>query len=347
MKKSLLIALVVIMALTMTLFAGCGGDGGEESANGSDATYSLKMGGVDAPDDVSTMTMDKFAELVNEKTDGAVVVETYPAGQLGNYDEMYQEIKKGNLEAGLFTVYGSDTNPAIEILYLPYATKDMEDWLALTEAGGDFWNEIEAIHAEQGVKLLGLYNNGFLGLAFAKLSETPEEFYDFSAKKNELLRVPGMESMQKSAEGMGFSTTVMPYTDVYTALQTGTVDGAWSGGPTLNYYNFRDVIHYFVDLKCSTDVYCMVMNQEMFDGMPEEYQAAIEEAGLEACAYGNELQEEKDSELLGAMEEEGITVYVPDDQQRSDMQSYFVENVWPEIVGPFNQDLVKSISNNL
>ena len=349
-KKSLLIAIIAIMAMTMTLFAGCGGgsdDGGDGSAAGGE-TYTLKMGGVDAPDDVSTQTMEKFAELVSDKTGGAVTIETYPAGQLGNYDEMYQEIKKGNLDAGLFTVYGSDTDPAIEILYLPFASTDMASWKELVAYGGDYWNEIESIHADQGVQLLGLYNNGFLGHAFAKLKETPDTgLFDFSQKKDELMRVPGMESMQKSAEGMGYSTTVMAYTDVYTALQTGTVDGSWAGGPTLNYYNFRDVIKYFVDLKCSTDVYCMVMNKELLEGMPEEYQEAIKEAGLEACDYGNGLQEEKDAELLGKMEEEGITVYVPTDEQRAEMQSYFIENVWPDITGPFNQDLVKSISDNL
>ncbi|MCR5134443.1 MAG: TRAP transporter substrate-binding protein DctP [Clostridiales bacterium] len=349
-KKSLLIAIIAILAMTMTLFAGCGGgsdDGGDGSAAGGES-YTIKMGGVDAPDDVSTQTMEKFAELVNEKTGGAVTVEVYPAGQLGNYDEMYQEIKKGNLEAGLFTVYGSDTDPAIEILYLPYAATDMASWKALVEYGGDFWNEIESIHADQGVQLLGLYNNGFLGLAYAKLKETPETgLYDFSQKKDELMRVPGMESMQKSCEGMGYSTTVMAYTDVYTALQTGTVDGSWAGGPTLNYYNFRDVINYFADLKASTDVYCMVMNKELLEGMPEEYQEAIKEAGLEACDYGNDLQEEKDVELLKKMEEEGITVYVPTDEQRAEMQDYFITNVWPQITGPFNQDLVKSISENL
>ena len=349
-KKSLLIAIIAILAMTMTLFAGCGGgsdDGGDGSAAGGE-TYTLKMGGVDAPDDVSTQTMEKFAELVNEKTGGAVTIETYPAGQLGNYDEMYQEIKKGNLDAGLFTVYGSDTDPAIEILYLPFASTDMESWKKLVEYGGDFWNEIESIHADQGVQLLGLYNNGFLGLAYAKLKETPETgLFDFSQKKDELMRVPGMESMQKSCEGMGYSTTVMAYTDVYTALQTGTVDGSWAGGPTLNYYNFRDVIKYFADQKCSTDVYCMVMNKELLEGMPEEYQQAIKDAGLEACDYGNGLQEEKDAELLKKMEEEGITVYVPTDEQRAEMQKYFIENVWPQITGPFNQDLVKAISDNL
>jgi TRAP-type C4-dicarboxylate transport system substrate-binding protein len=349
-KKSLLVPIIAIMAMTMTLFAGCGGsgDGGDGSAAAGGDTYTIKMGGVDAPDDVSTQTMEKFAELVSDKTGGAVTVETYPAGQLGNYDEMYQEIKKGNLEAGLFTVYGSDTDPAIEILYLPYAATDMDSWKELVEYGGDYWNEIEGIHADQGVQLLGLYNNGFLGHAFAKLKETPETgLYDFSQKKEELMRVPGMESMQKSAEGMGYNTTVLPYTDVYTALQTGTVDGSWAGGPTLNYYNFRDVIKYFVDLKCSTDVYCMVINKELLESMPEEYQKAIKEAGLEACDYGNDMQEEKDAELLKKMEEEGITVYVPTDEQRAEMQKYFIENVWPEITGPFNQDLVKKISDNL
>lgn len=343
-KKSLLIALIAIMALTMTLFAGCGGgsdDGG--SAAGGD-TYTLKMGGVDAPDDVSTQTMDKFAELVNEKTDGAVTIETYPAGQLGNYDEMYQEIKKGNLDAGLFTVYGSDTDPAIEIVYLPFLTTSLDEYNEVFAQDGDVWNEVSGIHEEQGVKLIGFYNNGSVGVGFTGAMKTPEDkLFTFGEKKEELIRVPGMESMQKSAEAMGYNTTVMGYTDVYTALQTGTVDGEWAGGPTLNYYNFRDVLKYFVDYRGALDIYMMVMNLDLFNGMPEEYQAAIMEAAAEATAYGNQMVNDQDAELIQKMQDEGITVYVPTDEQRAEMQKYFKENVWPEITQPFNQDLVNSL----
>ena len=202
-KKSLLIALIAILAMTMTLFAGCGGsdDGGDGSAAGGE-TYTLKMGGVDAPDDVSTQTMEKFAELVSDKTGGAVTVETYPAGQLGNYDEMYQEIKKGNLDAGLFTVYGSDTTPAIEIVYLPYLTTGLDEYKEVFAQGGDIWNEVEQIHADQGVKLLGFYNNGYVGVGFSKMSTPEDKLFTFGEKKDELIRVPGMESMQKSAEAI-------------------------------------------------------------------------------------------------------------------------------------------------
>ena len=345
-KKSLLIAIIAILAMTMTLFAGCGGgsdDGGDGSAAGGE-TYTLKMGGVDAPDDVSTQTMEKFAELVNEKTGGAVTIETYPAGQLGNYDEMYQEIKKGNLDAGLFTVYGSDTTPAIEIVYLPYLTTGLDEYKEVFARDGAVWNEVYQIHADQGVELLGFYNNGYVGVGFSKMSTPEDKLFTFGEKKSELIRVPGMESMQKSAEAMGYNTTVMAYTDVYTAMQTGTVDGEWAGGPTLNYYNFKDVLKYFVDYRGALDIYMMVMNQELFNGMPEEYQAAIKEAADEATEFGNELLAQQDEELIQKMQDEGITVFTPTDEQRAEMQKYFKENVWPDITAPFNQDLVKELT---
>ncbi len=347
-KKSLLIALIAILAMTMTLFAGCGGgsDDGGSAAGGDAQTYTLKMGGVDAPDDVSTRTMEKFAELVNEKTGGAVTVETYPAGQLGNYDEMYQEIKKGNLDAGLFTVYGSDTTPAIEIVYLPFLTTGLEEYKEVFARDGAVWNEIKQIHADQGVELLGFYNNGYVGIGFAKLSTPKDKLFTMGEKKDELLRVPGMESMQKSAEAMGYNTTVMAYTDVYTAMQTGTVDGEWAGGPTLNYYNFKDVLKYFVDYRGALDMYMMVMNQELFQSMPEEYQTAIMEAADEATEYGNELLAQQDEELIQKMADEGIETIIPTDEQRAEMQKYFKENVWPEITAPFNQDLVKELTSN-
>jgi TRAP-type C4-dicarboxylate transport system substrate-binding protein len=143
---------------------------------------------------------------------------------------------------------------------------------------------------------------------------------------------------------MGYNTTVMAYTDVYTAMQTGTVDGEWAGGPTLNYYNFKDVLNYFVDYRGALDIYMMVMNQELFQSMPEEYQTAIKEAADEATEFGNELLAQQDEELIQKMQDEGITVFTPTDEQRAEMQKYFKENVWPDITAPFNQDLVKELT---
>ena len=68
------------------------------------------------------------------------------------------------------------------------------------------------------------------------------------------------------------------------------------------------------------------------------------EAASEATDFGNELLAQQDEELIQKMQDEGITVYSPTDEQRAEMQKYFKENVWPDITAPFNQDLVKSLT---
>ena len=88
----------------------------------------------------------------------------------------------------------------------------------------------------------------------------------------------------------------------------------------------------------------MVMNMDLFNSMPEEYQTAIMEAASEATDFGNELLAQQDEELIQKMQDEGITVYSPTDEQRAEMQKYFKENVWPDITAPFNQDLVKALT---
>jgi TRAP-type C4-dicarboxylate transport system substrate-binding protein len=345
-KKSLIIALIAVMAMTATLFAGCGGSDsaseGGEAASGEQIT--LRWAGIGATDAIDTWAAEEVSARVAERTDGAINIEVYPASQLGDLTQAYDEIKKGAIDMGLFTVYGT-YDPAAEVTFLPYLTTTHEQFEKVFARDGDMFKELERINAEQGISLLGFWNSGHLGLVFTKLDTPVEDLFDPTVKKPELVRVPGMESMQKGCEALGFNTTVIPYADVYTAMQTGTVDGSWNGGVYVNYMSFRDVTKYYVDYRCTDDVYSCIMNTEKLESLTEEQQNIIRDTVEEVMAEANQKTAEQEEQSFKDMEEYGITVIRPTDEQLQAMRDYFIKEVWPDLAKPFNQDLIEEYSN--
>ena len=192
-KKSLIIALIAVMAMTATLFAGCGGSDsaseGGEAASGEQIT--LRWAGIGATDAIDTWAAEEVSARVAERTDGAINIEVYPASQLGDLTQAYDEIKKGAIDMGLFTVYGT-YDPAAEVTFLPYLTTTHEQFEKVFARDGDMFKELERINAEQGISLLGFWNSGHLGLVFTKLDTPVEDLFDPTVKKPELVRRPSI-----------------------------------------------------------------------------------------------------------------------------------------------------------
>lgn len=340
-RKHLLIALALVMAVAMTLLAGCGRDSDSGStAGGGGETYELTFAGIGSPEGIDTWAMNEIADRVAAQTDGAVNITVYPASQLGDMDVAYDEIIKGNIDLGFFSVYGT-YDPAVEVVFLPYLTTDYDAFKEVYARDGALYNEIAGIHDDQGVSLLGFWPSGYVGMGFNNLKTADADLFDFNKKKDELIRVPAMESMQKCVEYMGYNTTVIAYSDVYTSMQTGVVDGSWNAGPNVNFNSFGDVMNDWVDYKACIDVYSCVMNTEKLESMPEEYQTIIRDTVEEVLDEATDKTEAQDEEALQKMRDAGITVHEPTDEQRAAMEEYFRENVWPDLTKSFNQDLIE------
>jgi TRAP-type C4-dicarboxylate transport system substrate-binding protein len=333
--------LVLVFVLIATMFTGCGKGDGETGS--VDETYELSWAGIGSTDSIDTWIAEEASTRIAEKTDGHVKINVYPSSQLGDLSQAYDDIMRGSIDMGLFTIYGThDTK--VEVLYMPFLTSNFEEFKEVYGVGTDMFESFSALQAESGIKTFGFWPSGYLGLGFADLADT-EEVFDFTADKQDLVRVPGMEVMVKSVEAMGFNTTVIPYSDVYTSLQTGVIDGSANGGPYANYNSFRDVLNYYVDYRVVNDVYSCIMNDEKFNSLPEEYQLAITSVIDEVLDESIDMISEQEAQALKDLEEAGIEVIIPTDEQRLAMKEYIIENVWPEIAYMYDEELVKSLMN--
>ena len=126
MKKRLgtCISITLCAALLLGL-AGCGG--GETQQGSTDETYELTWAGISSTEAIDTWIGEEVADRVAEQTDGHVQITVYPANQLGDLTVAYDEIMAGNIDMGLFTMYGT-YDMIVESVYTPFLTSNLDEF---------------------------------------------------------------------------------------------------------------------------------------------------------------------------------------------------------------------------
>ncbi len=149
------------------------------------------------------------------------------------------------------------------------------------------------------------------------------------------LRMPGTDAWQFLGKALGASPTPMAFTEVYTALQTGAVDGQDNPLPTVVDAKFYEVTKQIVLTSHLVDLNYIAISKKVFDAMTPEQQAAVQAAADDAAEFGRQNQLKKEADLVSFLEEKGLDVYEPDLAAfRNQVQSMYLESEfaasWPE-----------------
>ncbi|WP_130863196.1 TRAP transporter substrate-binding protein DctP [Bacilliculturomica massiliensis] len=342
LKKS--ICIICMLTLISACFAGCGGGGSGGETGDPDKVYKLSWAGIGSTEAIDTWIAEEAAKNISEATDGHVEITVYPASQLGDYVQAYEEIMQGTIDMGLFTMTGSHDIFA-ESLYIPFFVQDTEEFKEAYGQDSYIYKTYSEFQQKYGVKTFGFWPSGFLGLGFADLTDKARgSLFDFSVHKEDLVRAPAMETMALIIKAMNFNTTTINYADLYTALQTGVADGWYGGGPYLNYVSFVDVIDHFVDYKIMPDVYACIMNQAKWDTIPEEYQTIINDCIVDALNQGADQLAVQEEESIQGLRDAGVEVIIPSDEERASMSEFMKTNVWPRLADYYGEDYMNELA---
>jgi TRAP-type transport system periplasmic protein len=192
----------------------------------------------------------------------------------------------------------------------------------------------QKVEDELGVKLLTVM---YLGRRQVNLRQSKDELTvmtpDDLAGVN--LRMPGTDAWLFLGRALGASPTPVAFTEVYTALQTGAIDGQDNPLPTVVDAKFYEVTNQIVLTSHLVDLNYLAISKSVFDAMTPEQQAAVQAAADEAAEYGRQNQLAKEAELVAFLEEQGLDVYEPDLAAfRSRVQEMYLGSEfaasWPE-----------------
>ena len=164
---------------------------------------------------------------------------------------------------------------------------------------------------ELGVKLLAVM---YLGQRHVNLRQTKEELTVMKPDdlKGVNLRMPGTDAWQFLGKALGANPTPMAFTEVYTALQTGSVDGQDNPLPTVVDAKFFEVTNQIALTSHLVDLNYVAFSKEVWDDLTAEQQATVQAAAEAAAESGRVKQLEKEANLVSFLTENGLEVYKPD-----------------------------------
>jgi TRAP-type transport system periplasmic protein len=240
-------------------------------------------------------------------------------------------MQRGNLDMGLISA--QDISKQIDewsIFTAGYLIRDPEHQQAVYN--GPIGEEMFAMVADKmDIHVLAAAYLGTrqLNLRGDKEIKTPADMAGIK------LRMPGSSAWQFLGRALGANPTPMAFTEVYTALQTGTVDGQDNPLPTVRAAKFYEVTNQIVLTGHLVDAVFVAVSGESWEALNDGQKDALKAASLKAVAYNNESRLKDEAELVAFFESEGLKVYKPDvDTFREAVQGAYLNSDfsadWPE-----------------
>jgi tripartite ATP-independent transporter DctP family solute receptor len=268
----------------------------------------IKFADTVAPDHPNHLAAVKFAEIMAQKTNGRVRVDTFPAAQLGNEKELIEGTMLGSVDMfqaspGALSLF----QPEFGILDCPYIFRDL-DHVYKTVRGPIGAELAEKIAESRGIQLLAMdwYYGARHLTTRDKAIKTPADL------KGMLIRAPEQPVYLEAVRAMGGTPTPVDFSDLYMALKQGTVDGQENPIPTIYTYKFYEAQKFIMMTGHMIRIITVGTNASWFNNLPKDIQTAIQESLAEAGAYNNDLVQKQEKDLISNLKEEGMTVVEPD-----------------------------------
>lgn len=258
------------------------------------ADYVAKIGHLESAQQSRHVLLEKVSALVSERTDGAVEFQIFPQGQLGQQREMTEGVQLGSLEATVApAAFLGGFNPAVSILDIPYLLPE-DDAVAQKIRGGEFGTQLCETFNSRGVHCVGLWPNGRKNFTSNKPLDS---IADFSGQK---FRVMDSNILIEQFNALGASAIALPFGELYTALQTGVVDGEENPLDTIRAMKFYEVQKNVVLSNHGAMEDVILFSPMWWNSLPAEYQTVITGAFEEVIP---ELIAHKAKGVASALEE--------------------------------------------
>lgn len=268
------------------------------------AETTLKFGHAASSTHLFQDGLEMFAEAVAEKTDGQVEIEVIGDRQLGDDKQLLEGAQLGTIDGALVS---SPTFPlaagakSFDALQLPFLLSTYDQvGNALTSPVAQ--KMLDSL-SEKNMKGLGFYEAGLRH--FLSRDKQVETVADFEGLKTRIVPIP---LHKQTWEAVGTNPVGMAYGEVYSGLETGTIDAVEINLSSIQseslYQNAKHVTltgHYFWPG-------VLVMNQARFDALPEDVQQALVEAGKETIQAHYQHAAEQEEKSAAFLQEQGVTI---------------------------------------
>lgn len=312
MKKSKIWLLLIVSTIMTLLIAGCGSSSSSSSGSEkSEKKMNLKMSVTVGNTSTWFKAAEKFSEEVKKESDGRINIAIFPNEQLsgGDSGKGVELLAKGSTDFSYHsTIIYSILNDRLGVLSAPFLFDDLE---AVDEKlNGEAGEEVKKILREVGIEPLGFAQNGFRQVTNSKHAIKSSE--DLEGLK---IRIPGIKMYTDLWKEFGADPATMTFSEVFTSLQQGTIDGQENPVDVISSSKLNEVQEHMTMWNYSYDPLILGMNKKKFDSLSKADQEIIQTAADNANKYQIELARELEEEQIKGLEKAGMKLYFPTDAE--------------------------------
>jgi TRAP-type transport system periplasmic protein len=314
------------LALLMVgLLVGCGGGG----QGGGEVTLRLTHQWPKATaeeGDFRAVIAQRFKEEVERRTDGQVTVEIFPNNSLVEDTEQYDSITQGATDMSVFPLdYASGKVPEFSITLMPAMVGSHAQ--AQNYQDAEIGRRIEQMTEENDVKILTwIWNAGAIGVKEGDPITSPED-----VRRGMTTRAAGAR-VEQMLERVGFGIQSMPSSEIYNAMQTGTLDSAITSTSSFSSYRLYEQTSSFTSPTENTFWFMfepLIIGTEQFEELTPEQQRILEEVGQSLQDYAYTASEEDDQRVEDEFRENGVQIATINDADFREWQEAS-EPVWDD-----------------
>ena len=334
MKKVFKLISLLLAVSLLLVTVGCSSDSGKKADN--QKVKVMKLGSVNAKDRSLNKAMEKFGEIVEKETNGAIKVEVFPDSLLGGDRQILEAVQMGTVQGttastGPIAAFA----PRMEVFDLPFLFKDKQTAYKVFDGpiGQEVMNDLE----QAGMVGLGYWENGF-----RHLTNSRREVKTIEDIKGLKIRTLESKVHVDTWKMLDANPTPMALPQLYSALEQKVVDGQENPFGVIKTVKFNEVQKYLTKTGHVYNASPFVISKKFWDGLTDKEKDIFKKAAQEAKLYQRQLneQEDKDCEAYLAANGMQITELNPGEKEKAQQ---ILQPVYKEFSARIGGDLVERV----
>jgi tripartite ATP-independent transporter DctP family solute receptor len=245
--------------------------------------------------------MDRFGELVAQRTNNRIRMRTYHSAQLGQQDEAIQQMRLGSIDFANFNLSPfNNLAPSTQVVTLPFLFRDVAHSHRAIDgiAGEEIARDLEAI----GIIALSWFDAGARSIYTTRPVRTPADLRGMK------IRVQTSDLWIDLIRALGANPTPLPFGEVFTSLQSGVIDGAENNWPSYESTRHFEVARFYSTTEHSNVPEVLAISQQRWRRLNEAERNTLRDAAREAATFQRQLWAERERASRQAVERAGVTV---------------------------------------
>ena len=305
----------------------------------------LKVSHVRPQGTIIDQELKAFSDKVDQATGGDIKLKIYAASALGDYTSVQERISVGAVDMAVQPA-ATAASRKMQISSFPYLAENWQQARKVYGPGGAIYTAMKGLYAKQDITMLAAYPVYFGGISLNRDAVSPG---DADAKKGIKVRVPGIKSFQLTGDALGYISSPIPFSEAFTAVQTGVVDGVIGSGAEGYYASFRDVTKTYLPVNTHFEVWYMIINSETFSDLDADERNALQKEALAFEVKRWSRAESDQAAYEQKLADNGATIVRLNDTQLAEAAKKVRAEVWPVILedvgASWGQGILDQVAN--